>query len=148
MTRNTNFRLQTISSRDRKRLQSGINQGVIDWLAVEDITDGNVGSGGQKYKRLRPELDEVLVVSDHRTQPKGMVATQQVARYEGRFFLNGRRYRGSHNLLTTVGLRLADGTMIWGYECTWVAFHPNGPECGEGAQRCRLVHAHEGPHKP
>ncbi len=61
----------------------------------------------------------VLVSQDCRDEP---TATNQVAKYEGRFdTLTGRRYRGPRaDLRSNPRLLLQDGTYIWGLECFWI----------------------------
>ncbi len=104
-------------------------------------------SSKKDKKRLRAGLDLVLIVEDFRDVPSEQKAVGKFATYLGRFFLNGRRYRGPHQLVTTVHLRLADGTVIHGYDCSWAAAHPRGPRCSERhSQPCVLSHGHEGEH--
>lgn len=73
---------------------------------------------GQRKRKLRPG-DKVRILLDERGIPEERKVVGQFATYEGRFLLNGRRYRGTHPLITTVGLQLSDGTRLWGYECSW-----------------------------
>lgn len=97
-------------------------------------------------KRLRAGIDKVLIVNDYRRTPAeqtpGVWAT-----FEGHFLLNGKRYVGTHPLLTTVRLRLSDGQTLWGYECDWVAKYPRGPLCrNETNPPCEFLHGHEAEH--
>lgn len=96
-------------------------------------------------KRLRAGIDQVLVVNDYRDLPPERKAAGKFATFEGHFLLNGQRYVGTQPLLTTVRLRLDDGSHVWGYECDWAARHPRGILCANssGGKPCEFPHGHE-----